>query len=166
VAGGGGGLVMFRLVAWVLDRLGAERHDIGRLGIDAYLTRWILLGHRGREGLRRYGRGQKLFLHCFHRSDAEPYCHDHPFAFWSLIVAGGYWEVTAAGRKWYGPGRLLRRPASWQHRVELPSARRCWTLLWIGEKERSWGFWPECGFVPWREHQKKQEAGVPICDED
>jgi hypothetical protein len=142
-----------------------ERHDIGRKGIGTYLVRWVLYGRRDpKTGSRRYGEGQKVFLHLFHRGDVEPYFHDHPWPFWSLILWGGYWEETPAGRKWYGPGRLLRRPADWQHRVEVPEGRRCWTLLWIGAKVRSWGFHcPATGFLPWRQHQANEDAGKPGC---
>lgn len=34
-----------------------ERHDIGRLGLDRYLTRWVLWGRRGPDGTRRTGPG-------------------------------------------------------------------------------------------------------------
>lgn len=135
-----------------------RRYDIARKGLDRYLTRWDLLGNRFA------GAGHHLFVHLFHRGDAEPYFHDHPWPFWSLILWGGYWEHTPEGRRWYGPLRLLRRPADWRHRVELPAGRRCWTLVWTGAKARSWGFWcPRSGFLPWRQHQANQDAGLPGC---
>ena len=144
-----------RLLNW----LRLERHDIGRKGLDRYLTRWYLWGSR-------FKPGRKVVVHCFHNGDPEPYCHDHPFPFWSLILWSGYFEHDPTGKRWYGPGSLLRRPATWQHRVELPPGRRCWTLLLFGLVTRSWGFWTPCGFLPWREHQARQDAGIPICDEE
>lgn len=148
-----------RFLLWLLTRLGVERHDIGRKGIGTYLTRFVLRG-------LRFGPGGKLFLHYFHRGDVEPYHHDHPWPFWSLILWGGYWEHTPKGKRWYGPGCLLRRPADWQHHVELPPGAHCWTLVWTGAKERSWGFWcPERGWIPWREHEANQAAGGPGCGE-
>ena len=152
--------MMEKIVTWVMRLLRREVLEIGQHGLDRYLTRWTLLG-------KRFGTDRgKVFLHLFHRGDADPYFHDHPWAFWSLILWGGYWEETPTGKKWYGMGRLLRRPAEWKHRVELPPGRKCWTLIWCGPKSRSWGFWsPECGFVPWRQHMERQEAGLPVCDE-
>src|SRR4051794_33224135 len=123
---------MERIVTRLLDLLGRERFEIGRAGLSRYLTRWTLLG-------RRVCDGAKVFLHLFHRGDAEDVPHNHPWEFWSLILWGGYWEHVPADqrdpsgptvRTWYGPGRLLRRPAAWRHRVELPEGRRCWTLIW------------------------------------
>lgn len=154
-----------RLLTW----LRVERHDIGRKGVGTYLTRWVLWGTRFGDRPAR-----KVFLHKFWRGDVEPYCHDHPWPFVSVILWGGYYEVTPcpAGhhgchdvlRKWYGPGSILRRPADWRHRVEVPEGRNCWTLLFIGLKVRSWGFiCPGRGWMPWREHEANQAAGKPGC---
>jgi hypothetical protein len=155
---------MGRFIEWVLAHLGVERHEIGRLGLDKYLTRWVLYGRRGKDGTRRNGPGPKLFLHLFHRGDAEDYFHDHPWPFWSLILTGGYFEITPAGIEWCGPLRLLRRPAEWQHRVTLRPERRCWTLIWTGAKARTWGFHcPGRGWINWREHEANQTAGLPGC---
>jgi hypothetical protein len=150
----------WRAAEWLLDRLARERHDIGRVGLDRYLTRWALWGKRFS------GDGCKVFVHLFYRGDAEPYDHNHPWAFWSLILAGGYFEHSPEGRRWYGPLRLLRRPASWRHRVELPEGRRCWTLVWTGPKVQSWGFYCEKGWIPWRQHEANQAAGLPGCGEE
>lgn len=38
--------------------------------------------------------GWSLKLHRFHRGDEDRDLHDHPWSFWSLILRGGYWEVT------------------------------------------------------------------------
>jgi hypothetical protein len=133
-----------RFAVWLLTLLRVERHDIGRDN-DIYLTRWVLWG-------TRYGPGRKVFLHLFHRSDGNV-MHDHPFGFWPLILWPGYFEHTPGGGKhWYGPLRLLRRPATWIHRVEILPDRTCWTLLWVGKKVRPWGFHCPGGFRPWRDH--------------
>lgn len=150
----------------LLDRLGIEKHEIGRPGMGRYLTRWVLWGRRGgRDSTRRNGPGRKVFLHWIHRSDAEPYCHNHPWPFWSLILWGGYWEETADSRRsWKWPGFLLRRPADWFHRVEVPAGQCCWSLVWTGPKAQTWGFLcPGRGWINWREHAANQAAGVEGC---
>jgi len=145
-----------RFLTWLLALLRRERCDITRPNQPTYLTRWTLLG-------RRDGGYARFFLHRFHRGDAEDYFHDHPWAFVSLILAGGYWELTPAGRRWYGPGSLLVRPAAWRHRVELPAGATCWTLVLTGPKRRGWGFWCPAGFLPWRAHAANLDAGRPGC---
>lgn len=129
-------------VAEVLGRLRrlATRYDFRRPSGLVYLTRWVLP--------RVAGRG--AFLHRFRGGDSEVF-HNHPWASVSLILSGGYWEVTPRGRRWHGPGRVVYRPAARLHRVELPPGRECWTLFLHGRPTRGWGFWcPRLGWVPWR----------------
>lgn len=103
----------------------------GCLNPTPLLTRYKLL--RTRHG--------NLYLHVFHRSDEDRELHDHPWAFASLILWGGYIEHTPQGtsRKW--PGMLLLRPATWRHRVDLVGTGRAATLVWVMPKSRDWGFW-------------------------
>jgi hypothetical protein len=142
-----------QLLERLADRFALDRFEITRTWSQLpYLTRWTLA---------RLGT-LAMYLHRFQRSDAdEP--HDHPWPFVSIILAGGYWEWTPAAawasgdgpmqRRWYGPGRILVRPAHWIHRVEIPAGGEAWTLIVHGAKVRSWGFWcPVAGFVPWRAH--------------
>lgn len=149
-----------RLLAW----LGRERFEIGRAG-DVYLTRWTLLG-------RRFGGRWRVFLHRFHRSDSDGACHDHPWPFVSVILWGGYWEhvpdpadPAETRRRWYWPGSVLIRPAEWRHRVEIPAGRRAWTVVWTGDKRRSWYFWCD-GVRPveWRQFVAREDAGRPGCE--
>ena len=157
---------MIKFVTWLMTLLRFERHDISRKGLPEYLTRWVVWPlFPGPDGTRRYADGCKVFLHLFHRGDAEDYPHDHPWPFWSLILWGGYYEHTATGKHWHGPGSLLRRPAEWQHRVELHGKRKCVTLIWTGKKQRTWGFvCPDKGWINWRDHQANQDAGGSGCE--
>ena len=88
-------------------------------GDSAYLTRYVLLETR---------RGN-LNLHQFHRSDASD-MHNHPWAFWSLILWPGYQEVTPEGTKRRWPLALAYRPAEWRRPasfrllLDLPRQRR------------------------------------------
>jgi hypothetical protein len=158
---------VLRAVTWLLALLRREHFVIGRAealedgrGEVPYLERWTLLG-------RRFEGSQRLFLHCFHRSDRDD-LHNHPWAFWSLILWGGYFEKTPEGRRWYRPLSLLRRPATWRHAVEIPEGRLVWTLVWAGPKVQSWGFFCDDGkgnttFRPWREHARREAAGLTGC---
>lgn len=143
------------------DKFAAEKYVITRPDSGPYLTRWTMVGKRFT------GDGFAVFLHRFHRSDNEvPHCHPWPFV--SVILAGGYWEDVPADpkvpggplrRRWYAPGRVLKRSAKWVHRVVLPPGREAWTLVIRGRKERSWGFYCPGGFMPWRVFQAGLDAG-------
>lgn len=152
-----------RFSTWFADGLSRmlsrffERHDIGRAG-DLYLTRWVILGSRN-------GPGHKLYLHRFFRSDTEAALHDHPWPFWSLLLWPGYLEHTPGGVRFYFPLSLLRRPAEWRHRVELLPGCGCWTLIWTGERCRSWGFHCPKGFVGYQLFGEREDRKEPGCGE-
>lgn len=134
-----------------------ERFDIGRNG-DIYLVRYTLWG-------QRFSGRYRVFLHHFLRSDYEGAFHDHPWPFVSIILKGGYWENTVRGRHWYGPGRILARQADHRHYVELPKDKECWTLVFVGQKVRSWGFWCPKGFRGWKSALADSDLGLDICGE-
>ncbi len=153
------------------NRYASERFDIGRPGTGLYLTRWTLRGSRFNSD------GGAVFLHHFHRSDADDALHDHPWPFTSVILAGGYYEHAVAQdgiirRRWYGPGRVLTRAAEWKHRTELLPGSDCWTLIFRGTKVRSWFF--HCfandrltgKSVPWRSFVDKLETGALGCGDE
>lgn len=137
-------------------------YEIGSRGPgDIYLTRWMLWG-------KRFGPGRKLCLHRFGRSDIDQATHDHPWCFWSLILWPGYYEEVPVNqddpggprkKTWYGPLSLLRRPATWKHRVDLLTQDGkdvpCWTLIWQSDKVRSWSFWCGPKQVPWKNFEAK-----------
>lgn len=155
------------ILEWLANRIASERSVITRKWEQVpYLTRWTLSGSR--YGKDPSHRERAVFLHHFQRSDLDE-LHDHPWPFVSIILAGGYYEVTPAKgwsngegptqRRWYGPGRILTRPANWIHRVEIPEGRDAWTLILRGKKEKSWGFFcKSVGYVPWRDHLANAEA--------
>lgn len=94
-------------------------------------------------------------IHQILRSDADRHLHDHPWPYTTIILAGGYWEVTDTtdpqGR-WYGPGSVLQRPATAAHKLILPVGKTCWTMFMTGPYAQGWGFITKKGKVPWREY--------------
>jgi len=131
-----------------------------------YLTRYFVLRSRW------FG----IYLHNIHRNDRDD-MHDHPWNFTTFILRGGYWEYLTDHppltdrRRWCGPGSVLRHKATDIHRVELRTDEwgkfiPAWTLVFIGRKQRSWGFHTLGGWVHWREYMdqkfgKDQWTGVP-----
>ncbi len=127
-------------------------------GQSPYLTRRTLLS---------LGPLGKLCLHTFHRSDADVF-HDHPFAFATLVLRGGYFDMTPNGfGEWLKPGAFRARTANHTHRVllradtsidELPADATSFpelpatTLVWLGPRVREWGFHLPKGWIPWRQY--------------
>ncbi|MCZ6507741.1 MAG: hypothetical protein O7A04_06815, partial [Acidobacteria bacterium] len=77
----------------------------GRPGQDDYLWRLNLIRLAG----------CSVKLHRFLRSDLDECLHDHPWPFASLILRGGYFEVTTIGMRWHPAGSWLLRPAEHRH---------------------------------------------------
>lgn len=98
-----------------------------------------------------------VLLHLFLRPDDDSALHDHPAPFTTTILAGSYEEARppADWREEHGgpaprsnlieypTGAMLHRKAEDLHAVSRLLTPRVWTLVRMGTRERSWGFWPE-----------------------
>lgn len=135
----------------LLDRI-PRRVIMGCETPGPYLTRYFLLRTRL----------LNIYLHQFHRSDEGRDLHDHPWAFVSVILRGGYWEwrptekheyasdVQVQERHWKPVGSVLFRPAKTAHRVEVDPARLPWSLVFCGPRIRTWGFYTQSGWKEWK----------------
>lgn len=108
-----------------------------------YMTRTIIM---------EWANGSRLMVNRFHTSDHDRDLHDHPWNFRTFILSGGYFEHTAAGARWYRPGRTLQRPAQWRHRVQLSVDENgkevpATTLVFTGPTIREWGYYTKAGWV-------------------
>lgn len=133
----------------------------------------------------------RLSLHVFHRGDADPDCHDHPWAFWTFPLIGYVEEVVdpqvaeftrdgvrfqASGGTRYlnvvKPFRLHYRPATHAHRVlgrhaggEAWRLGKIVTIVWKAKRSRAWGFLKTSDdrwcWVPWKDYVFGGENRTP-----
>ena len=146
----------------------------GRVNDEIYLTRWWLLGHKKSR--------VALMLHKMHRPDDHACHHDHPWAFWTLVLKGGYVEQVTHRKEIYPPynirgtvhervdtrhnkpGMLLYRPATHTHRIHALPRGSCWTLVFRLPRVRSWGFWTNDGWLAWEEFiDQVRDKGIAWC---
>lgn len=144
-----------------------KKSIITRDDTGPYLVRWTLFGCRF----------FSVKLHHILQSD-DACLHDHPWPFISIILKGGYWEhapvledwycalpdkismqiqVWDTERKWYKPFSIIRRPALWRHRLELPNKNTCWSLVLTGKPIREWGFWTKQGWVNHEQYDQSKQ---------
>ena len=98
-----------------------------------------------------------IFLHRFLKSDPDD-LHNHPWSFLTIILYGGYWEYTDAGKFWRAPFSYRYAPANTYHRVELDkNVPHCWTLFLPGKKVQDWGFKTKDGWVQNEKYLKKKK---------
>ena len=80
-----------------LEKIGRKRVIYDRLENEPYLIRYYLF-LKDRKWFPF-----NIFLHKFMKGDPDE-LHDHPWPYATLILKGGYWEVTPKGKYWRGPG--------------------------------------------------------------
>ena len=101
-----------------------------------------------------------LYVHWFHASDDDS-LHDHPWAFLTVIVRGGYWEhMLGSGdtqvKLWQPPLSVRVRPARWLHRIEIDPTRKPVTIVFRGPQSRRWGFRTRGGWIPWADYKDRK----------
>lgn len=121
---------------------------------NPYILRWWVIPRN---------RFFNVYLHHILRSDDDRALHDHPWLNVSIVLKGGYEEVTPAGARWHGPGSIVFRRAVARHRLVLPvrggGIRYCWSLFITGPRIRNWGFHCPQGWVPWQTFVSKTDRG-------
>lgn len=114
-----------------------------------YLDRWGLMGKWG-----------SIYLHRMTAPDPGMDLHDHPWAFLTIPLVGGYREARNETRyENAGPAhRYSRVERVRQFRPKLMRLDEChrilelhrtptWTLVITGPKRRTWGFYEPDGWI-------------------
>lgn len=107
---------------------------------ENYLKRWWVIP-------RNYF--QNVYLHQINVSDDARALHDHPWDNISLVVEGGYVEVTPEGEFERKPGDIVHRKATNAHRLVID--KPAITLFFTGPIIREWGFHCPQGWRRWQD---------------
>lgn len=106
------------------------------------------------------------FAICFHwlnKPDPEPYDHDHPVTFLSVILRGWYREQQSG--YWRQPRTVKHRWFNWIDASEgvahtiVEVAPRTLTVCFMGPKTREWGFHTPNGWMYWKDYYALKRAG-------
>lgn len=114
-----------------------------------YLRRWWIVPRN---------RFFNIYLHNMLRNDEDRALHDHMYVNCSILLSGGYIEVTKHGRFIREPGAIVFRRPTTAHRLELPAMSYsdflygdgAWSLFITGPRVREWGFHCPQGWVHWK----------------
>lgn len=96
-----------------------------------------------------------ICLHWIKKADPEPWLHDHPVTFLSVILRGAYCERRPHEGKCHCGGHMRR----WFNFVRATDAHTItWTaydtmtLALMGPKTREWGFYTPSGWQFWKDY--------------
>jgi len=141
----------------LLNRLGRERIIYDRENIEPYMYRYYLLfKDKVNEQENAKDIPFNIMLHKICLSDPDD-LHDHPWWYATLILKGGYWEITPDGRFWRGPGHFRLSAPESLHRIEIPKGNFSWSLFLRGTKIREWGFICDNQWVHHRQYLEKRK---------
>lgn len=116
-------------------------------------------------------------LHWIQKPDAEPWLHDHPVSFLSIVLRGSYAEVRQRGAE--KPYIKVNRWFNWirasdhdRHRIVF-CRRNTLTLCFMGPKTREWGFHFPSGvqdngrtWLDWKQYYMLLRSGVNVRSQD
>ena len=98
-----------------------------------------------------------ICLHWIRREDREPYLHDHPVSFFSIILRGGYFEAREGKvlKPWDYFARRWFNLIWWntQHKI-IAVKPGTLTLCFMGPRRNEWGFFTPEGKVSWKEYEQ------------
>lgn len=98
-----------------------------------------------------------ICLHWIHKPDPEPFDHDHPVSFLSIILRGGYTERRNGKLKQRRYFNWISASKSDVHTITWVAPHTL-TLALMGPKRRDWGFHTDGGWVYWKEYYEAQRA--------
>lgn len=107
-------------------------------------------------------------IHWLNHPDVEPYLHNHPVSFLSVILWGGYTEERLISNGKYGAHTADCTHNLWNfvrtttfHKI-VDVAPGTVTLCIMGPKTQEWGFQTPKGFVSWKEYYAQQRQGTQL----
>lgn len=115
-----------------------------------YLRRWWLIP-------RSYK--FNIYLHEINKSDDDRALHDHPWWNLSIVLKGGYIEITPKGEFVRKRGQFILRKGTSQHRLVIPEGGQAITLFITGPAYRDWGFACPKGWRHWKEFVDTRDKG-------
>lgn len=132
---------LWALARFYLPRQWKQIRDIDNPD-DVYLSRLMLVR------LPFVG----LYLHVIRRPDWAHCQHDHPWAFVTIILRGGYEEQVGDRQFVRRPGYVGYRGRNFEHRITKLLNGPAVTLVVRGRNHESWGFRTTVGKVDWRKY--------------
>jgi hypothetical protein len=136
---------------------------------DLFLVK-VITSKEGQVHFRRYRLLAtpwfNIYIHQILKSDEEAHMHDHPWAFYSFILKGGYKEVSSyevdgwkeVHTNYYLRHSLVHHKRNDAHKLTL-MASCVWTLVLTYGKHETWGYQTEAGWIDFQSYREQKNEG-------
>lgn len=96
-----------------------------------------------------------VYIHQIYKPDEDPFLHDHPWNYFSLILKGSYIEQTPTSLNTMTPGKFVFKKATNFHKIQKVLAPTV-TLFCTGRRLRDWGYNipPPNNTLNWVQHEE------------
>ncbi len=105
-----------------------------------------------------------IYVHDIHEDDGDRCCHNHPWSFISIVLRGSYTERLYPNPMGLVPSEYVlqthgrfsvhKMGRDTAHRVTY-AAPRLKTLILVGPRKATWGFFDNGEFVEWQDYEEK-----------
>ena len=93
-----------------------------------------------------------IYLHKINEDDGSRLLHDHPWPFISLLLRGSYEEIRDYSGRVHTVRRFNKKKTTDLHSIMSLSRCPVWTLMFVGRRQREWGFVaPDGTWTVWHE---------------
>lgn len=102
-----------------------------------------------------------FFVHHIYLTDSQRDPHDHPWVFRTFVLRGGYTErlhtipnvsLNYSYLQFHKRFSWHKMPLDQAHKIVLLNDKTV-TLVFVGKRRRSWGFFTRDGFIDWTEYR-------------
>ena len=101
-----------------------------------YLHRVYPFGNKLVKGVAGLYSENHVCFNLFTSSDLDIE-HNHPWGYFTLVLSGGYYEITDDKKEWRGPGWWAFRRHDEFHRVQIPEGGHAMTFFIKGRRKKN-----------------------------
>jgi hypothetical protein len=101
-----------------------------------------------------------IYIHQIYKPDEDPFLHDHPWNYFSLILKGKYIEQTPTSLNEMTPGKFVFKNATDFHKIK-EVIKPTITLFCTGKRFRDWGYSiPPKDWIQHEEYRKNKDLYI------
>ena len=104
-----------------------------------------------------------IWIHGIYKEDQDPYLHNHPWDFISVVLFGKYLEKTEDKFITQSFGKINVRDGSKYHKIFKLYTKSVYTLFIVSNVKREWGYNKDGEFISNENYRKlKNENNIKV----